>query len=733
MPHHSINKLWLPVIAPLHLLLACSMAAIIAMVVTIWLSAQSPWIGIEWTISEQKEGITVTAVDKNSLRNKLKPGDRLIAFESYNGQRISLNKVALLEDPDFSPTYSDYNLFFEYQRKWYDIFSEDTVIAVLDNGNRIPLEVSKRTPIFNLPATFWFVNLFGITAFIIGVGVWCYRRGEIASRLFVLSGFGYMVAVFCASIYLAREFVMNPDDFYILSAINHLGNMLFGYSALGLLWLSPQKISSFPVVKLIYLSMLLIWLNETFQIYEWPLHTYYLQFNFPFVFAILFAILQWKKSKVQPLERAALKWFLLSVSLSVGLTMLFFFTPVVIHTSPLVSIFTANAIIFTMYIGLALGVTRYRLFELEHWWVESWVWFGGGLFIILLEVALAYALNLNPITALGLAIVLGGWVYFPVRQWLWGKFIHSPKQTLDQYLPELMNMFNISTSVNELSGQWNILLTKIFNPLNVTENNQILKNTKIEDNGLMLIVPTLCGQSVLELSCGNRGARLFVTDDIKLADAILNLARKSASLREAQQKGADNERDRIMRDLHDDVGAKLLTLVHKTESKENSEIASSALQTLRDTIYCLNNKVAISIHDALADWRSEIQERLEIVKVTLDWQQSDELISSVLSPREQINLGRILHETITNTLRHAKADNIKITIKEDRDQFLISICDNGYCSDIKNWKEGTGIENIRMRVNELGGRVIWSSNSNNTNKWRTGTLVDLRFPCFSQT
>ena len=80
-----------------------------------------------------------------------------------------------------------------------------------------------------------------------------------------------------------------------------------------------------------------------------------------------------------------------------------------------------------------------------------------------------------------------------------------------------------------------------------------------------------------------------------------------------------------MRDLHDDVGAKLLSLVHHAKSSKNQELAKSALTTLREAIYTLQDREPILLENALADWRAELQERLEIADVEVIWSQPDRL------------------------------------------------------------------------------------------------------------
>lgn len=718
---YRLNK-----VAPLHLLLACGVVAVAAHFLSIWLSFGSPYLGIEWQLRNQSPGLIVNQVSGPS-KGKLVPGDIIVEFAGENDERFVLHHQSLIEDPDFAPTYAVFNQFFADQALLYKLLSQTSITAILDDGRRIDLQPTTRSYILQLPINFWLLQLFGISALLIGVGVWCFRRDDLAAKIFALCGLGNMVGALCASIYTSRELVMNPDLFYALAMTNHLGNMLLSYSLMALLWHYPQGLGNRSIVWFVYPLVPIFWFNELWQFVELPFHAFYLQYNFPFIFGMLFAGIQWRISKRKPLERAALKWFLLSIVICVSLTVFIFVTPVVFHSAPLVSLVAANGIIFIMFVSLALGVSRYRLFQLERWWLATWTWFFGGLLLIFFDLALLYTLNLSPHITLGLAILLGGWVYFPIRQWVWVKIVRSPKQLLEQYLPDLMNMFIVSTSVKELANQWRIMLTRIFDPLHIIEQNVKLDRAQITDNGLFLLVPTVCGQGSIKLSCSNRGGRLFSPDDISLVDAILGLAKKSASVHEAQEKGASLERNRIMRDLHDDVGAKLLTLFHKAQTRENAQVAQSALQSLRDTIFCLREQNSVPIEDALADWHAELRDRVESAGIRLNWQQEESFSNIMLSARQYSDLGRIVNEIVSNALRHAGADLINISIKTG-DAFQIRIADNGTGKDISDWIEGTGMQNIRIRVNEMDGQVEWRSKKSPNDPAESGTMVEISLP-----
>ena len=75
----------------------------------------------------------------------------------------------------------------------------------------------------------------------------------------------------------------------------------------------------------------------------------------------------------------------------------------------------------------------------------------------------------------------------------------------------------------------------------------------------------------------------------------------------------EKERKRIAADLHDDLGAKLLTIVHTSESERISALAREALEDMRLSVKGLIGK-PMRLADALADWRAETVARLSQIE-----------------------------------------------------------------------------------------------------------------------
>ncbi|MDQ6626937.1 MAG: sensor histidine kinase, partial [Pseudomonadota bacterium] len=104
------------------------------------------------------------------------------------------------------------------------------------------------------------------------------------------------------------------------------------------------------------------------------------------------------------------------------------------------------------------------------------------------------------------------------------------------------------------------------------------------------------------------------------------LNRMKASMEErigeltAQRVGqfTELERRRIASDLHDDLGAKLLTIVHTSDTARMPQLAREALEEMRLSVRGLAGK-AVRLDDAIADWRAEVVGRLEQAGVRPRW------------------------------------------------------------------------------------------------------------------
>lgn len=165
------------------------------------------------------------------------------------------------------------------------------------------------------------------------------------------------------------------------------------------------------------------------------------------------------------------------------------------------------------------------------------------------------------------------------------------------------------------------------------------------------------------------------------------------------------ERERIYQDLHDDLGAKLLTLVYRAQNDHNAELARSALQDLRDVVSRAGTDM-IPLADAMADYRVECEKRLSDVKIKLVWDHQIDDNSLTLTQPQVLNLGRIIREAVSNVIRHAKANKVHISLQVNQDKLTLTLADNGIGIPANmDPSKGRGLGNIQKRAILLGGEV----------------------------
>ena len=164
------------------------------------------------------------------------------------------------------------------------------------------------------------------------------------------------------------------------------------------------------------------------------------------------------------------------------------------------------------------------------------------------------------------------------------------------------------------------------------------------------------------------------------------------------------ERERIYQDLHDDFGAKLLSLVYRAENPDNAELARSALQDLRDVVSRTTEDAGLDI--LCADWRAECEKRLRDGHIRLDWQVRGLLSLYRLSQPQALNLGRILREAVSNILRHSEASQVTISLQVDPLHLTLEIIDNGKGLPLQRGRiTGRGFANMEKRALRLQAQL----------------------------
>jgi signal transduction histidine kinase len=96
-----------------------------------------------------------------------------------------------------------------------------------------------------------------------------------------------------------------------------------------------------------------------------------------------------------------------------------------------------------------------------------------------------------------------------------------------------------------------------------------------------------------------------------------------------------------------------------------------------------------------------------------------------LPPELETNLLRIGQEVVTNALRHARATEFKVELVFDSNEVRLNLRDNGNGFDLGKKHEGFGLQGIRERAEDLGGRFSIESSEGK------GTAISITLPLLS--
>jgi len=172
-------------------------------------------------------------------------------------------------------------------------------------------------------------------------------------------------------------------------------------------------------------------------------------------------------------------------------------------------------------------------------------------------------------------------------------------------------------------------------------------------------------------------------------------------------QAAEKERISIYRDLHDDVGSKLLSIVHAGRDNKLGELARTALESLRNAVSRANNPEQ-SFKKFLEQLAEETRLRLEGSGHQLLWTQVSDISNTILPSETVFNLNQIFREMVSNIIRHANANEVRVSLQRTGQEYYFEIQDNGRGMSSQD-VDGNGLNNIKQRAEEIGASVEWNN------------------------
>jgi len=209
-----------------------------------------------------------------------------------------------------------------------------------------------------------------------------------------------------------------------------------------------------------------------------------------------------------------------------------------------------------------------------------------------------------------------------------------------------------------------------------------------------------------------------------------NLKRREAELAQAyirereliDQQARNEERRRLMRDMHDGVGGQLVGLLLEVRRGAiDKDRMAEGLQTAMDEIRLMIDSVdatASTLTTMLDVFESRVRPRVEGAGLMFDW--NVELASEVdLAPPVVLQIFRIMQEGVTNAIKHSGANTIAVQVRTDVNADLtVRIADNGKGLPANLTSSapqgGHGLGNMRTRATTIGGTIDWTNATQGT-------------------
>jgi signal transduction histidine kinase len=191
----------------------------------------------------------------------------------------------------------------------------------------------------------------------------------------------------------------------------------------------------------------------------------------------------------------------------------------------------------------------------------------------------------------------------------------------------------------------------------------------------------------------------------------------AARARIAAEQLLQEDRLRISRDLHDNVGAHLSQIVVALGSLERENglnntklgalkrLSQTTIAQLRETIWTLHDDQinAADFSDKLIRYAARQAALNTQLKLTIIRPDIDDLEAAILAPLQALNLYRIAQEAINNAFKYANSTQITLQFDYQKTIFSLIIGDNGTGFDLEDLlkQESYGLQNMRFRANEI--------------------------------
>ena len=213
------------------------------------------------------------------------------------------------------------------------------------------------------------------------------------------------------------------------------------------------------------------------------------------------------------------------------------------------------------------------------------------------------------------------------------------------------------------------------------------------------------------------------------------IAKQGELVRSEKAREAEELRTRIARDIHDEMGSELtkITLLGKKARRQLSGAPGEAAAAV-DRIRELSRKLGGTLSDivwAVDPQRDTVQGLVDHARAVTRMLMEDAPMNAAIhfehsgadhaiDPAVRRDIFLVLKEALNNTVKHAGATEVEVTLKSDASNYRVTVKDNGLGFDPGQMIMGNGLANIRARAARLGAHLAIVSSPGK------GATVDLQ-------
>ncbi|RJE75127.1 hypothetical protein BGP76_18635 [Reichenbachiella sp. MSK19-1] len=300
----------------------------------------------------------------------------------------------------------------------------------------------------------------------------------------------------------------------------------------------------------------------------------------------------------------------------------------------------------------------------------------------------------------------------------------------DIFSKPLIKMRNLLNGMSK--GEYDVTFNKYYPALEINQMFIALDELKNSINGAI--------QFSHEIGRMNLGAnhKLSGESDV-LGKSLILMQKRLIEFKKMEEQnrllskqslitGQENERKRLSRELHDGLGPMLTTLKMSVQSANLEgedkyrikKIVDDTIVAIRGMSYNLmpHSLIDFGVGKALENFVEMMRKSSSLDIQYVNTTTHDE---EKLTPELNICVFRVCQELINNTLKHAEATRVRMSLTEFEDKLSLYYFDNGKGFVVDEAKLGSGLRNIRERIEVFKGYFTIHSDAE-------GTEVEVELP-----